>query len=115
MDETRQPNYRADQSTRQRDEMGHQGGLPEEAVGQGQNPPAGQGQPDREPRQPGMDIGSRDEERGSLSRDEEGERDTEIRREVDFQNATATPLNDEAANRPKVTREDDLFGKEGEA
>ena len=100
MDEKRQPNYRADQPGRRRDEIGHQGGLPEEAVGQGTG---------------SADTGSRDEERGSLSRDEEGERDTEIRREVDFQNATATPLNDEAANRPKVTREDDLFGKEGEA
>lgn len=115
MDEKRQPNYRADESVRERDESGRQGGLPEEAVGQSQNPPTGQGQPDRGPGQPGMDIGSRDEERGSLSRDEEGERDTEIRREVEFQNATATPLNDEAANRPKVTRQDDLFRREGEA
>jgi len=115
MDENRQQNYRADESMRERDEIGRQGGLPEEAVGKSQDPPTGQGQPDRDPGQPDMDIGPRDEERGSLSRDEEGERDTEIRREVDFQNATATPLNDEAANRPKVTRQDDLFSREGDA
>ena len=108
MDEERQQNYRADEETRQRDDIGRESGLPEEAVGQARNPPTGQGQP-------GMDVGSRDEDRESLNRQEQGERDTEIRREIDFQNATATPLNDEAANRVKVTREDDLFGREGEA
>jgi hypothetical protein len=57
----------------------------------------------------------RKDELESLNRDEQGERDTEIRRETQFQNATATPLNDEAAKREKVTPEDDLFRREGEA
>jgi len=108
MDEQRQQNYRADEATRQRDDVGRQGGLPQEAVGQGEHPPTGQGEPD-------MDIGSRDDERGELSRQEEGERDTRIRQEIDFQNATATPLDEEAAAQQKITRQDDLFGREGEA
>ena len=115
MDEKRQPNYRADEEDRQRDELGRQESLPEAAAGQAENRPAGEGVPGLDTDQPGMDIGSREEERGSLSRQEEGELDAQIRRETQFQNATATPLNEEAAEQQKVTREDDLFGREGEA
>ena len=42
------------------------------------------------------------------------DRDTAIRRETDVHNATGEPFDSESAGR-KVTREDDIFGREGES
>jgi len=56
-----------------------------------------------------------DRDRDSADRDDSlVDRDTEIRRETDFRDATGHPLDPDAGG-PKVTREDDIFGREGKA
>jgi len=57
-----------------------------------------------------------DRDRDSADRDTDSivDRDTEIRRETDFRDATGHPLDPDAGGR-KVTREDDIFGREGKA
>ncbi len=57
-----------------------------------------------------------DRDRDSADRDSDSivDRDTEIRRETDFRDATGHPLDPDAGGR-KVTREDDLFGREEDA
>ena len=65
--------------------------------------------------------GAQREARESIvERDRDADRDSNrgqrhrIRRETDFRDATAHPLDPDAGG-PKVTREDDLFGREGES
>ena len=110
MDEKRQHENREIDEATGGSEREQTGALPEAAVGQSESQPTGMGGPE----EAGLDIGSNEDRTRGMSLDEQGERDTEIRRETQFRNSTATPLDPEAGGK-KVTRDEDLFRREGEA
>lgn len=65
-----------------------------------------------EGRQGGQSRSPRNLSRGA-NLDEEMEENTAIKRDTEFRDATAHPLDADAGG-PKVTPDNDLFGKEGE-
>jgi hypothetical protein len=123
------------QSGNARDEVGHSGVYPQSGPhpdtpdaplrnqgtwGQGQNVAQGAGEglgggqsgsERAQGNQGGQPRSPRAQPRGTNR--EEYEDNTEIKRETEFRDATGHPLDPDAGG-PKVTKDDDLFGKERE-
>jgi hypothetical protein len=129
-----------DQAGNRRDEVGHSGVYPQsgphpsdpnaplrhqgswgdgrEQVAQGAGEGLGGGQSgsersQMEGRQAGQSRSDRTQEPQGKNLDELYEENTEIRRETEFRDATAHPIDPDAGG-PKVTPDNDLFRKEGE-
>ncbi len=96
-------------SGNRKDEVGHSDSQP----GQGNLPLGPGGQDTAEGSQGGRSRSPRSQGPKGANLDELYEENTEIKRETEFRDSTAHPL-DPKAGGPKVTPENDLFGKEGE-